>query len=222
MMIRAVDIHKTFRFPRSLHVLRGINLDVRAGELLCIIGASGAGKSTFLHILGTLDRPTQGSLFFEDRNIFELNDQGLAEFRNRTVGFVFQFHHLLPEFTAIENVMMPALIGGMDNRTAASRAGSLLAEVGLGDRSAHRPGELSGGEQQRVAVARALVLQPRLVLADEPTGNLDTHTGDEVFALLRDLNRKRGTTFILVTHNERLSSQADRIVRMVDGTLEPA
>jgi lipoprotein-releasing system ATP-binding protein len=219
-VIHAIEIHKTFRTPQNLHVLKGINLEVRPAELLCIIGASGVGKSTLLHILGTLDRPTQGTLLFSGRNIFELNDQELADFRNNSIGFVFQFHHLLPEFTALENVMMPALIKGMSSREAGERALKLLSEVGLVERKAHRPGELSGGEQQRVAVARALVLEPRLILADEPTGNLDTQTGDDVFSTMRELNRKRGTTFILVTHNERLSSQADRIVRMVDGRME--
>ena len=220
-MIKAIDLHKTFATPQSLHVLKGIHLDIRASELLCIVGASGAGKSTFLHILGTLDRPTSGTVEFEGEDLFRLTDQQLADFRNRKVGFVFQFHHLLPEFTALENTMMPALIKGENRREAAQRAMELLAEVGLAERWMHRPGELSGGEQQRVAVARALILEPRLVLADEPTGNLDTHTGEEVFALIKDLNRQRGITFVLVTHNEKLSAQADRVVRMVDGKIEP-
>jgi lipoprotein-releasing system ATP-binding protein len=219
-MIQAIDVHKTFSSPQSLHVLKGINLEVQPGELLCVIGASGVGKSTLLHILGTLDRPSRGTLLFGGKNVFELNEQGLADFRNRTIGFVFQFHHLLPEFTALENVMMPALINGQDYREASDGASRLLSEVGLSERIAHRPGELSGGEQQRVAVARALVLQPRLLLADEPTGNLDTRTGEDVFSIMRKMNKQRGTTFILVTHNERLSSQADRIVRMVDGRME--
>ena len=220
-MIKAIDLHKTFATPQSLHVLKGIHLDIRASELLCIVGASGAGKSTFLHILGTLDRPTSGTVEFEGEDLFRLTDQQLADFRNRKVGFVFQFHHLLPEFTALENTMMPALIQGKNRQEAAQRAMELLAEVGLAERWMHRPGELSGGEQQRVAVARALILEPRLVLADEPTGNLDTHTGEEVFALIKDLNRQRGITFVLVTHNEKLSAQADRVVRMVDGKIEP-
>ncbi|HLB95275.1 MAG TPA: ABC transporter ATP-binding protein [Nitrospiria bacterium] len=219
-MIKAIDLHKTFATPQSLHVLKGIHLDIRASELLCIVGASGAGKSTFLHILGTLDRPTSGTVEFEGEDLFRLTDQQLADFRNRKVGFVFQFHHLLPEFTALENTMMPALIQGKNRQEAAQRAMELLAEVGLAERWMHRPGELSGGEQQRVAVARALILEPRLVLADEPTGNLDTHTGEEVFALIKDLNRQRGITFVLVTHNEKLSAQADRVVRMVDGKIE--
>lgn len=219
-MIKAIDLHKTFKTPQSLQVLKGINLDIEKGELLCIVGASGAGKSTFLHILGTLDRPTNGTVEFEGEDLFQLTDQQLSDFRNRKVGFVFQFHHLLPEFTALENAMMPALIKGERRQEAAQRAMALLAEVGLAERWMHRPGELSGGEQQRVAVARALILQPSLVLADEPTGNLDTHTGEEVFALIKNLNRQRGITFVLVTHNEKLSAQADHVVRMVDGTIE--
>lgn len=219
-MIKAIDLHKTFKTPQSLQVLKGINLDIEKGELLCIVGASGVGKSTFLHILGTLDRPTNGTVEFEGEDLFRLTDQQLSDFRNRKVGFVFQFHHLLPEFTALENTMMPALIKGERRQEAAQRAMALLAEVGLAERWMHRPGELSGGEQQRVAVARALILQPSLVLADEPTGNLDTHTGEEVFALIKNLNRQRGITFVLVTHNEKLSAQADRVVQMVDGTIE--
>jgi lipoprotein-releasing system ATP-binding protein len=220
-MINVIDLHKTFEIPQSLHVLKGINLEIRAGELLGIVGASGVGKSTFLHVLGTLDRPTRGTVLFEGEDLFRFNDQQLADFRNRKVGFVFQFHHLLPEFTALENTMMPALILGMSRQEAARKAMQLLEEVGLGQRWMHRPGELSGGEQQRVAVARALILEPKLVLADEPTGNLDTHTGEEVFALMRDLNKRRGITLVLVTHNERLSAQADRVVHMVDGKIEP-
>jgi lipoprotein-releasing system ATP-binding protein len=190
--------------------------------LIGIVGASGAGKSTLLHILGGLDRPTRGTVLFNKEDLFRMNETELADFRNRKVGFIFQFHHLLPEFTALENAMMPALIQGVPREKAAGRAMELLNEVGLGARSAHRPGELSGGEQQRVAVARALILRPPLVLADEPTGNLDTQTGDEVFALIKELNRRWGVTFILVTHNEKLSAQADRVVRMVDGKIEAA
>jgi len=186
---------------------------------VAIVGASGVGKTTLLHILGTLDRPTSGAVRFDGNDVFAMDDQALAEFRNRKIGFVFQFHHLLPEFTALENVMLPALIRRQSQAEARAAAEAVLKEVGLEHRLAHRIGELSGGEQQRVAVARALVLHPDLVLADEPTGNLDTHTGGEVFTLLRDLNRAKGITFVIVTHNEALSRQADRIIRMVDGQI---
>jgi len=205
--------------PQPLPILKGIDLEIGRGELLCIVGASGVGKSTFLHLLGGLDRPTSGTVEFEGQNLYALSDNQLASFRNRQIGFVFQFHHLLPEFTALENTMMPALIQGRNRADAARLAIELLNQVGLGERLPHRPGELSGGEQQRVAVARALILKPGLVLADEPTGNLDTHTADEVFALMRDMNRQLGHTFVLVTHNEKLAAQADRIVRMVDGRI---
>ncbi|HXC62203.1 MAG TPA: ABC transporter ATP-binding protein [Nitrospiria bacterium] len=219
-MITVSDLHKNFETPQLLHILQGINLEIAKGELLCIVGASGVGKSTFLHLLGGLDRPTLGKILYEGQNIAQLNENQLAEFRNKKIGFVFQFHHLLPEFTALENAMMPALIRGTPYQNAAERAKGILREVGLSQRFDHKPGELSGGEQQRVAVARALCLEPQVVLADEPTGNLDTHTGDEIFALLKDLNKRKGLTLVIVTHNEKLSAQADRIVRMVDGRIE--
>ncbi|MBI3596504.1 MAG: ABC transporter ATP-binding protein [Nitrospirae bacterium] len=219
-MIKVTNLTKTFFMPQPLSILKGINLEVSKGEMLCIVGASGVGKSTLLHLLGGLDRPTSGTVAFDGQDLSALNDNQLAAFRNRRIGFVFQFHHLLPEFTAIENTMMPVLIQGWTWATAAKEAGALLNSVGLGERLQHRPGELSGGEQQRVAVARALILKPGLVLADEPTGNLDSHTSDEVFALMRNLNKQLGHTFVLVTHNEKLSAQADRIVRMVDGRIE--
>jgi lipoprotein-releasing system ATP-binding protein len=218
-MIKITNLTKTFQMPQPLPILKGIDLEISRGELLCIVGASGVGKSTFLHLLGGLDRPTSGTVEFEGQDLFTLGDNQLAAFRNRRIGFVFQFHHLLPEFTALENAMMPALIQGQTWKEAASLAEDLLKSVGLGGRLPHRPGELSGGEQQRVAVARALILKPSLVLADEPTGNLDTHTADEVFALMKDLNNQLGHTFVLVTHNEKLAAQADRIVRMVDGKI---
>ena len=219
-MISAVDLYKSFRIDQTdIHVLKGVSLEIKRGEIVAIVGASGVGKTTLLHILGTLDRPTGGTVRFDGEEVFARSDQGLAEFRNSKIGFVFQFHHLLPEFTAAENVMIPALIRRDDPRVARAAAEGLLREVGLGHRMAHRTGELSGGEQQRVAVARALVLRPAVVLADEPTGNLDTHTGEEVFRLLRDLNRAKGITFVIVTHNEALSVQADRIIRMVDGQI---
>ncbi|TLY25216.1 MAG: ABC transporter ATP-binding protein [Nitrospirae bacterium] len=219
-MIAAVDLHKSFKLDQAeVHVLKGVSLEIKRGELVAIVGASGVGKTTLLHILGTLDRPTSGTVRFDGNDVFAMDDQALAEFRNRKIGFVFQFHHLLPEFTALENVMLPALIRRQSEAEARAAAEAVLKEVGLEHRLVHRIGELSGGEQQRVAVARALVLHPDLVLADEPTGNLDTHTGEEVFKLLRDLNRAKGITFVIVTHNEALSRQADRIIRMVDGKI---
>ena len=221
-MISVIDLHKDFETPQLLNVLRGIHLEIAKGELLCIVGASGVGKSTFLHLLGGLDRPTLGKILYEGHDIARFNENELAEFRNKKIGFVFQFHHLLPEFTALENAMMPALIQGVAYKIAAVRAQAVLRDVGLSQRLDHKPGELSGGEQQRVAVARALCLEPQMILADEPTGNLDTHTGDEVFGLLKDLNKQKGLTLVIVTHNEKLSSQADRVVRMVDGKIEPA
>ena len=220
MMIAAVDLHKSFKLDQAeVHVLKAVSLEIKRGELVAIVGASGVGKTTLLHILGTLDRPTSGTVRFDGNDVFAMDDQTLAEFRNRKIGFVFQFHHLLPEFTALENVMLPALIRRQSEAEARAAAEAVLKEVGLEHRLVHRIGELSGGEQQRVAVARALVLHPDLVLADEPTGNLDTHTGEEVFKLLRDLNRAKGITFVIVTHNEALSRQADRIIRMVDGKI---
>lgn len=219
-MIQVVDLYKSFPMGgHELTVLKGIHLDIARGEMLAIVGASGAGKSTLLHIMGTLDRPTSGTVLFEEQDLFRLSDQEQAEFRNRRIGFVFQFHHLLPEFTALENTYLPALIQKRPMAEVRVDATALLKDVGLGDRLHHKPGELSGGEQQRVAVARALIQKPDLVMADEPTGNLDTHTGEALFALMRELNRSRGTTFVIVTHNEKLSAQADRIIHMEDGRI---
>jgi lipoprotein-releasing system ATP-binding protein len=207
--------------PEALHVLDGIDLDIQQGEMLAVVGASGVGKSTFLHILGGLDRPTSGSVLFGDVDVFSLDANKLARFRNERVGFVFQFHHLLPEFSALENVMMPALIRRAGRSEAAEAASGILREVGLGGRLHHRPGELSGGEQQRVAVARALILKPDIVLADEPTGNLDTHTGEAVHDLLLSINKQKGTTFVIVTHNDKLAVRAHRVLRMAEGRLTP-
>ena len=219
-MIDVVDLYKSFPMGgRELVVLNNINLHIKRGELIAIMGASGAGKSTLLQILGTLDRPTKGTVSLDGQNLFALKEQEQAEFRNKRVGFVFQFHHLLPEFSALENACLPAMIQKRDMADVVGEATKLLGEVGLADRLHHKPGELSGGEQQRVSVARALMQQPDLVLADEPTGNLDSHTGDALFTLLRQLNRSRGTTFVIVTHNDKLSSQADRIVSMQDGMI---
>ncbi len=220
-MIKVVDLHKSFPIgDKELAVLKGIYLEIPRGEMLTIVGASGVGKSTFLHILGTLERPTTGQVLFDGMDLFKMNDAELAEFRNRRIGFVFQFHHLLPEFTALENAAMPGMISGMGRRKAFNMAHKLLAEVGLEGRLHHKPGEMSGGEQQRVAVVRALLMEPQLVLADEPTGNLDSATGEEVFRLLKDLNHRKGITFVIVTHNEKLAAQSHRIVTMVDGRIE--
>ncbi|HEY5626532.1 MAG TPA: ABC transporter ATP-binding protein [Nitrospira sp.] len=219
-MITVTGLHKSFVIgEQTLHVLKGIDLTIAHGELIAVVGASGAGKSTLLHILGLLDRPTKGAVHFEGQDLFQLSESAQAEFRNRRIGFVFQFHHLLPEFTALENACMPALIQRRQAQEVEQEAVSILQEVGLGGRLHHKPGELSGGEQQRVAVARALLQKPDLVLADEPTGNLDTQTGDALFHLMRELNKSRGTTFVIVTHNDKLSSQADRIVYMQDGQI---
>jgi len=207
--------------PESLHILDNIDLEIRKGELLAIVGASGVGKSTFLHIVGGLERPTGGRVLYGDTDVYSLDNDHIARFRNERVGFVFQFHHLLPEFSAIENVMMPALIRRMERGAALAAATKILGDVGLGARLHHRPGELSGGEQQRVAVARALMLNPDVVLADEPTGNLDAHTGEAVHELLQSVNKQRGITFVIVTHNDKLAVRADRVLRMVEGKLVP-
>jgi lipoprotein-releasing system ATP-binding protein len=218
-LISVRDINKTYSIPgRNLHILKDISFDIQKGEMTALMGPSGVGKSTLLHILGTLDRPTSGTVLYEGCDVFKLKHDALADFRSKSVGFIFQFHHLLPEFNTIENAAMPALIAGISFKEAAKKAGRLLAEVGLSERLYHRPGELSGGEQQRVAVARALMLDPRVVLADEPTGNLDTQTGDELFSLMMELNRK-GISFIIVTHNESLASRCGRILKMKDGML---
>ncbi len=225
--LQAVGVEKSFVIGSDgaggagrLPVLKGISLTIRRGELLTIVGPSGAGKSTLLHLLGGLDRPTGGQILVNGRAIDSLSEQALAHFRNRTIGFIFQFHHLLADFTALENVMIPLLIGGRSKADASAKATELLNAVGLGERLIHHPGELSGGEQQRVAVARALALEPPILLADEPTGNLDTHTSDEVFGLLKSLCRTRSVTLVMVTHNEKLAGQADRIVKLVDGRIE--
>lgn len=214
------NLHKSFYIDgHELHILKGIDITIYKGEMIAIMGASGVGKSTLLNILGVLDRPTAGEVIFEGTTIFAKSDTELAFFRNSRVGFVFQFHHLLPEFTALENTIIPAMILKMERRKALSTAEEILVRVGLKERMTHRPGELSGGEQQRVAIARALITGPEIVLADEPTGNLDTHTGDEVFSLLKRINREYHTTFVVVTHNEKLALQANRILKMVDGQI---
>ncbi len=204
-----------------LAVLLDLNLDLAKGEMLAVTGVSGSGKSTLLHLLGGMDRPDQGSILIQGTEITRLSRDGLSRFRNGTIGFVFQFHHLLPEFTALENVMMPLLLRGSPVPEAEACASSALADVSLEARFHHRPGELSGGEQQRVALARALVGRPRLLLADEPTGNLDVHTGEAVGDLLRTLHKQHDLTSIVVTHNERLAAMCTRICRLENGQLYP-
>lgn len=204
---------------REVPILKGIDLVIEEGEMLSIVGPSGAGKSTLLHMLGTLDLPSEGTIRFQGDNITAYSSTRLAEFRNQRIGFVFQFHHLLPEFTALENVTMPGRIRGQRVSELEPRARALLAEVGLGERLTHRPGELSGGEQQRVALARALIMNPKLVLADEPTGNLDTNTGSAMHELLFRLNKEHGTTFLVVTHSQDLASKMPRVVHMQDGRI---
>jgi len=214
-------IRKTFSLgAKSVEALRGIDLDISKGELVCIMGASGAGKSTFLHILGTVERPTSGQITYDSRDIFGMSDDELSEFRNKNIGFVFQFHHLLPDFTALENVIMPALIGGTNMKEATDIAADILKNLGLSDRMEHKPAELSGGEQQRVAIARALIMKPSLLLADEPTGNLDTAAGNIVFDMLLKASEVYKTTLILVTHNDAFSRNMPRLIKMKDGLIE--
>ena len=217
-IIRVVDLHKSYYDGEAeLPVLQGINLEIYMSELLAIIGASGVGKSTLLHLIGTLDRPTTGSVLYDEHDIFTLPDTELARFRNKEIGFVFQFHHLLPEFTALENVAMGALITTSNDKQVYKEAEALLDYVGLSERLSHFPSQLSGGERQRVAIARALINKPKVVLADEPTGNLDRRSSEAVLELLWDLNSKSGQTFVIVTHNQELTQQVDRVVQLVDG-----
>ena len=217
------DVKKSyFLNGKRIDVLRGVTVGIEKGELVSLIGASGSGKSTFLHVVGTLDMPAAGEMFFQGRSVFEMNDAEVAEFRNRTIGFVFQSHYLLPEFTAEENVAMPALLLREDKRSALKRGRELLERVGLSHRAEHKPGELSGGESQRVALARALMLKPALLLADEPTGNLDPATGEGIHALLREVNRDLGITAVVVTHNETLASSLPRRLRLKDGLVVDA
>jgi lipoprotein-releasing system ATP-binding protein len=215
------NLEKSFvHEERVVPILKGIDLTIEQGEMLCIVGPSGAGKSTLLHLLGTLDLPSAGRILYAGDDVTTYSSRRLAEFRNHSIGFVFQFHHLLPEFTALENVTMPGRIRGERSGALEKRAAELLSEVGLRERLTHRPGELSGGEQQRVALARALIMEPKLVLADEPTGNLDTTTSTAMHQLLFALNQKRGTTFLVVTHSPDLAQQMPRVVHMRDGRIE--
>ena len=217
-MIRVNDLKKTFiKDGNHIEVLKGLNLEIRRGESLAMLGVSGAGKSTLIHILGALDHPTSGKVLFDDINIFSWDDNKIAKFRNRKIGFVFQLHNLLPEFSALENTMMPALIHGLSRREAKQRAESLLETVGLSHRFTHKSGELSGGEQQRVAVARALVMEPDILLADEPTGNLDTETGKKIEDILLGLNISKKITLVVVTHNKSLADRMQKRVGLRDG-----
>lgn len=215
-MIQVKNIHKSFD---TLEVIKGVSLDVRDGEVMSIVGPSGAGKSTLLQIMGTLDRPDSGEVIYNGENVLQLNEKKLSHFRNRSIGFVFQFHQLLPEFSMLENVAMPALIGGKDYRTAFARAKELIEYLGLSDRADHRPAQLSGGERQRAAVARALMNHPSVVLADEPSGSLDTHNRMELHKLFFNLRRDMGQTFVIVTHDENLAADSDRVVHMTDGVI---
>jgi lipoprotein-releasing system ATP-binding protein len=222
-LVSVKGLNKTYAVgSQRIHVLRGLDLEVQTGEMLAIVGASGVGKSTLLHLLGALDRADAGAVRVSDRELTAMSDSAVVEFRNRHVGFVFQFHHLLPEFDATENVEMPMRVARVARGESRLRAEALLSRVGLGDRLAHRPGMLSGGEQQRVAVARALVMQPALLLADEPTGDLDENTADALHTLLRDMHAEHGLTSVIATHNPRLAAACDRVLRLEQGTLHPA
>lgn len=221
VLLQVRDLRKSFLTERTrIDVLNGIDVSVGEGDTIALVGASGAGKSTLLHVIGTLDRPTSGEVLFRGNDVFRMGNGELASFRNRSIGFVFQFHHLLPEFTALENVMMPALIGGVAKEEALESASNLLKDVGLSHRLTHKPGELSGGEQQRVAIARALVMSPALLMADEPTGNLDRNTSEEVHDLLSGIQERTGLTLIIVTHNERLADRMGKTIRLVDGRIQ--
>jgi len=216
-MLRATNLEKSYG---SLPVLKGIDLEISKGEVVAIVGASGAGKSTLLHILGTLDAPDKGKVFIQDKDVFGQSSKSLAAFRNKSIGFVFQFHNLLPEFSAIENAMIPGLIGQRDDKKVKERAIVLLEMLGLKDRMDHKPSELSGGEQQRVAVARAMINSPDLILADEPSGNLDSKNAVDLHTLFFQLRKDIGQTFIIVTHNEELAGMSDRKIELKDGRIK--
>lgn len=221
ILMEARRIKKSFtQEGQTLQILHGLDFTVQRGESVAIVGGSGAGKSTFLQILGTLDVPTSGEVIFEDQSVTGWSDQALADFRNKNLGFVFQFHHLLPEFTALENVMMPCRISGLDKKMSKDKAKTVLTELGLGDRLTHYPSQLSGGEQQRVAIARALVMRPKLILADEPTGNLDAKNTKQIQILFKDLVKKYHTSVVVVTHDVEFASGFDRVLEMKDGIWE--
>ncbi|MBQ2290351.1 MAG: ABC transporter ATP-binding protein [Bacteroidaceae bacterium] len=215
-MIRIEDLKKQFG---DLQVLKGVSLEVERGEVISIVGPSGAGKTTLLQLIGTLDKPTAGKIFFDGEEVSQMNSKRLATFRNKHIGFVFQFHQLLPEFTALENIVIPALIAGRDRKEAEKEAFELLRIMNLEERAHHKPAEMSGGENQRIAVARALINHPDVILADEPSGSLDSHNKEELHKLFFDLRDKFGQTFIIVTHDETLAKLTDRTIRMVDGTI---
>jgi lipoprotein-releasing system ATP-binding protein len=218
-IIELKNLTKIYKNGIEFRALDDANLKIRKGEFVAIVGPSGSGKSTLMHLIGLLDTPSSGTLLIDNHDVTKMSDKERSEMRNRMLGFVFQYHHLLPDFTALENVMMPLLIAGKNKKEAEQIAEKLLKDVGLGDRMDHRPGELSGGQNQRVAVARALSCSPAIVLGDEPTGNLDTKTGNLIYELLRRLNKEYNQTFIVVTHNEDMASKADRIIRLVDGKI---
>lgn len=221
-LLEVTGLCKDYRMgPETVQVLKGIDLEISAGTTTALVGASGAGKSTLLHILGALDRPSSGRVTYKGQDLFTRSDRELADFRSCTIGFVFQFHHLLSEFTALENVMMPALIARKDRRQAEQQARAILVDVGLEHRLRHRPGELSGGEQQRVAIARALIMEPELLLADEPTGNLDAKTSEAIHELLMKIQKQTGISMVVVTHNERIAARMERVVRLLDGLVLP-
>ena len=222
-LLEARGVHKSYWLgEKEIHVLRGASFSLGAGEMVSLVGPSGVGKSTFLHVIGTLDPPTEGEVLFDGRDAFGMTEEELAAFRNRSIGFVFQFHYLLPEFTALQNTSMPGLINRLSREQAEAQAKEMLEVVGLGHRLDHKPGELSGGEQQRVALARALVLKPRLLLADEPTGNLDEATGEGIHQLLAELNERLGIGAIVVTHNPRLAERMPRRLRLAEGLVVDA
>jgi len=218
ILIDLKEIKKSYQITKSnyLNVLKNINLQVYKSEIVAIVGKSGAGKSTLLHILGTLDKPDSGTMYFENIDVYSMNDKALSNFRSKDIGFIFQFHHLLPEFTAFENVLIASKISGNNDETKSKH---FINEVGLGDRINHKPSELSGGEAQRVAIARALVNSPKIILADEPTGNLDTENANSVIDLIFNLREKYKQTFVIVTHNEEFALKCDRIIKMSDGTI---
>jgi len=222
VIIKATGLTKEYQVSKveTLKVLKGIDTEIFEGEVITIVGPSGAGKSTLLHIMGTLDKPTKGEVIFDGEDVFRLSSNELAKFRNTRIGFVFQFHHLLPEFSAIENVCLAAMISGRSMKSVEPKAKDILTEVGLGERLHHKPSELSGGEAQRVAIARALINSPKVILADEPTGNLDTKNSDEVMHLIFDLRKKYNQTFVIVTHNEKFAEMTDRTLKMVDGVIQ--
>lgn len=223
MILRAENIVKSYENTKKVHlnVLRSINVEIEERKISVIVGASGAGKSTLLHILGGLDRPDLGEVYFREQNIFTLSDDKLARFRNKNIGFVFQFHHLLPEFTAVENVAIPQMITGKSLEQSSKKAGELLDAVGMKERFGHKPAELSGGEQQRVAVARALANDPEIILADEPTGNLDSENSESLHKILLNLRDEMGKTFVIVTHNPALVNLADKVFEILDGKIIP-